>query len=244
VSAFRSVALLISYEIPQLLSVLVVVMVVGSLSMQEIVAAQEGVMLLIALPVPALVFFVASLAEINARPFELLEAESELVAGYQTEYSGMKFGMFYLAEFINSVAVSAIFTTLFLGGWRGPWVDAAPILGTLWFTLKVTFMVMVWMFFQITLPRLRIDQILNFNWKFLVPVALLNVCVISVVNKLALDAYPPPGNNWARAGILLAANVVIALAVWAVLAVAARRERQRQDSWTAAHVAEEMEVGA
>ena len=244
VSAFRSVALLISYEIPQLLSVLVVVMVVGSLSMQEIVAAQEGVMLLIALPVPALVFFVASLAEINARPFELLEAESELVAGYQTEYSGMKFGMFYLAEFINSVAVSAVFTTLFLGGWRGPWVDSAPILGTLWFTLKVTFMVMVWMFFQITLPRLRIDQILNFNWKFLVPVALLNVCVISVVNKLALDAYPPPGNNWARAGILLAANVVIALAVWGVLAVAARRERQRQDSWTAAHVAEEMEVGA
>ncbi|MGD1996639.1 MAG: NADH-quinone oxidoreductase subunit H, partial [Anaerolineae bacterium] len=126
VGAFRAVAQLVGYEIPQLLSVLAVVMVTGSLSMQSIVESQD-VIFLIAMPLPALVFFLASMAEVNARPFELLEAESELVCGYFVEYSGMKFGMFYLSEFMNTTAVAAIFTTLFLGGWRGPWVDQAPI---------------------------------------------------------------------------------------------------------------------
>jgi NADH-quinone oxidoreductase subunit H len=224
VSAFRSVALLISYEIPQLLSVLVVVMVVGSLSMQDIVGAQRSVMFLIALPLPALVFLIASLAEINARPFELLEAESELVAGYQTEYSGMKWGMFYLAEFVNSVAVGAVFTTLFLGGWQGPFVEAAPILGTLWFFVKVTIMTMIWMFIQITLPRLRIDQILNFNWKFLVPLALANLCVIAIVNKL-ID---PMASDWTRAGILFATNVAIGLVTWGVLALSDWNKRRQE----------------
>ncbi|MBN1178737.1 MAG: NADH-quinone oxidoreductase subunit NuoH [Anaerolineae bacterium] len=226
VSAFRSVALLISYEIPQLLSVLVVVMVAGSMSMQDIVGAQRSVMYLIALPLPAVIFLIASLAEVNARPFELLEAESELVAGYQTEYSGMKFGMYYLAEFINSVAVGAIFSTLFLGGWQGPFVDAAPILGTVWIFAKITLMTMLWMFIQITLPRLRIDQILNFNWKFLVPLALANLCVISIVNKL-INAQ---ASDWTRAGILLLTNIAIALVAWTLVALGGRQKRRQYEA--------------
>jgi NADH-quinone oxidoreductase subunit H len=239
ISAFRAVALLVGYEIPQLLSVLVVVMLAGSLSMQDIVEAQEGVMYLIRVPLPALVFFLASLAEINSRPFELLEAESELVAGYQTEYSGMKFGMFYLAEFVNSVAIAAIFTTLFLGGWRGPWVEQVPILGTLWFILKVTFMVMVWMFFQISLPRLRIDQILAFNWKVLAPLALVNVIVIAVVNRWALDAFD---DVWVHSAILLATNVLIGLVTWLVLVLQERQMRRRREEYRALR-AQELEVG-
>ncbi len=242
VSAFRAVAILISYEIPQLLSVLAVVMVAGSLSMQRIVEAQE-VPFLFVLPLPALIFFLASLAEVNARPFELLEAESELVAGYQVEYSGMKFGMFYLAEFINAVGMSAIFTTLFLGGWRGPWVGAAPILGTVWFLLKVSLMVLVWMFVQITLPRLRIDQVLAFSWKFLVPLTLVTVCVVGLVDRGLSEVAAGGVGVWARAGALLAANLVVAVLTWLVASLGARREQRRVEAWRAAQL-EEAEVGA
>ncbi|MBN1954514.1 MAG: NADH-quinone oxidoreductase subunit H [Anaerolineae bacterium] len=231
VGAFRAVAQLLGYEIPQLLSILIVVMVVSSfvgpqgnpLSLQSIVEAQEGMIFLVVLPLPALVFWLASLAEINARPFELLEAESELVAGVQIEYSAMKWGMFYVGEFMGSVAVSALFATIFLGGWRGPWVDTAPVLGTVWFLLKILFMLNVWTFFQMTLPRLRIDQMLAFNWKFLVPLSLFAICVIGVVNKLI----PEGATSWLRSGILLATNVVILLLAWAVLAIGKRRRELR-----------------
>jgi NADH-quinone oxidoreductase subunit H len=238
VGAFRAVAQLIGYEIPQLLSVLTVILVTGSLSMQEIVQAQD-VIFLISLPLPALVFFLAGMAEINARPFELLEAESELVCGYFVEYSGMKFGMFYLTEFMNTVAVSAIFTTLFLGGWRGPWVAQAPILGTIWFLLKMAFMVLIWMFFQMTLPRLRIDQMLDFNWKFLVPLALVNLSVVSIANKL-LTEYVPNASAWSQAGVLLGANLAVALVLYGILYLVAP-ERRRRGELRAAEV-RELEV--
>jgi len=242
VGAFRAVAQLLGYEIPQLLSVLTVVIVTGSLSMQEIVADQDIIFLAV-LPLPAFVFLLASLAEINARPFELLECESELVAGYQIEYSGMKWGMFYVGEFMGAVAVSALFSTLFLGGWRGPWVDVAPFLGTVWFVLKIVFMLVVWTFFQMTLPRLRIDQMLAFNWKFLVPLSLAGLCVVAVMNKLAVDLFPGDGHVWTRAGILLAANLVVVLLTWGVLALADRRTQRRRMDRLAAQ-AGELEVGA
>lgn len=242
VGAFRSVAQLIGYEIPQLLAVLAVVAVTGSLKTQAIVGAQN-VIFLVALPLSALIFFLASMAEINARPFELLEAESELVCGYFVEYSGMKFGMFYLAEFMNSVAVAAIFTTLFLGGWRGPWVDQAPILGTIWFLVKMGLMLLVWMFVQITLPRLRIDQMLAFNWKFLVPLALVNLCVVSLVNRGVSEWFSTDVSAWTRAGVLLVANLVVILATWGLLAAGERRAQRRRAAWQAAQVGE-LEVGA
>ena len=213
-AAFRGIATLISYEIPKALSVLAVVMVAGSLSMQGIVAAQD-VAFLVVLPLTAFLFLAAVLAELGRRPFDLVEADSEIVAGYCIEYSGIKFGMFYVAQFMNQLAAAAIFSTLFLGGWRGPWVEQAPVLSTLWLTLKVLLSTLVIQFFQYTLPRLRIDQVLAFAWKFLTPLALVNVCVVALVGK----AVPASAGPWVRAGAFLGANGLVVLVVLGVLTV-------------------------
>lgn len=228
-AALRGVATLISYEIPQVLSVLAVVMVTGSFSMQDITVAQD-VPFLFALPLTALIFLASVLSELGRRPFDLVEADSEIVAGFFVEYSGMKFGMFFLGEFMNQFAIAVIFSTLFLGGWRGPWVDQVPVLGTLWLVLKTGAAIMVIQFFQYSLPRLRIDQILGFNWKFLTPLALVNVCVLALVGK----AVPASAGPWVQAGAFLAANVLMALAVLGLLAIAGRRARQREEAWQAA----------
>lgn len=228
-AALRGVATLISYEIPQVLSVLAVVMVAGSFSMQDITVAQD-VPFLFALPLTALLFLASVLSELGRRPFDLVEADSEIVAGFFVEYSGMKFGMFYLGEFMNQFAIAVIFATLFLGGWRGPWVDQVPVLGTLWLVLKTGVAILVIQFFQYSLPRLRIDQILGFNWKFLTPLALVNVCVLALVGK----AVPASAGPWVQAGAFLAANVLMALGVLGLLAVAGRRARQREEAWQAA----------
>jgi NADH-quinone oxidoreductase subunit H len=219
--ALRAIAQLISYEIPQVLAVLVVVMVAGSFSMQEIIEAQD-VPFLFAMPVTALLFFVATLAELGRVPFDLAEADSEIVAGYFVEYSGMKFGQFYLSEFMNSFAFSVITAILFLGGWRGPFADSVPILGSLWLLLKGLLVFFVLMWLRGTMLRLRIDQMLGFNWKFLVPVALVNICVVALVDK----AVPLSAHPWVRAGTLLVANVLLALMVLGVLAAAGRRARR------------------
>jgi NADH-quinone oxidoreductase subunit H len=228
-AALRGVATLISYEIPQVLSVLAVIMVAGSFSMQGITVAQD-VPFLFALPLTALLFLASVLSELGRRPFDLVEADSEIVAGFFVEYSGMKFGMFYLAEFMNQFAIAVIFATLFLGGWRGPWVDQVPALGTLWLVLKTGVAILVIQFFQYSLPRLRIDQILGFNWKFLTPLALVNICVVALVGK----AVPTNAGPWVQAGAFLAANVLMALGVLGLLAVAGRRARQREEAWQAA----------
>jgi len=223
--ALRAVANMISYEVPQILSVIAVVMVAGSLSMQDITKAQN-VPFLFVMPVTALLFFISSLAEAGRQPYDLMEADSELVAGYFVEYSGMKFGQFYLSEFINNFAISVITATLFLGGWQGPFVDSVPILGSLWLLLKsfLVFFVLLWCWG--TLPRLRIDQMLNFNWKFLVPVALVNICMVALVGK----AVPPDAGPWMQEGALLGANILLALAVLGALAVAGRQARRRDAS--------------
>jgi NADH-quinone oxidoreductase subunit H len=222
--ALRAIATLISYEIPQVLSVMAVVMVTGSFSLRDIVRSQD-VAFLFALPLTALLFLASILSELGRRPFDLVEADSEIVAGYFIEYSGMKFGMFYLAEFMNQLMVSLLFATLFLGGWRGPWADQAPILGTVWLAVKVLLAMLVIQFLQYSIPRLRIDQILGFNWKFLTPLALANICVIALVGK----ALPASTGPWARTGIFLLANVVMALVVLVILAVAGRQARQRKE---------------
>ncbi|MFQ6100293.1 MAG: NADH-quinone oxidoreductase subunit NuoH [Anaerolineae bacterium] len=221
--ALRGIATLISYEIPQVLAVLTVVMVAGSFSMQDIIASQD-VAFLFALPLTALLFVAAALPELGRRPFDLVEADSEIVAGYFIEYSGIKFGLFFLAEFMNQAAMSALFAILFLGGWRGPWVDQVPVLGTLWLVLKIFVVILVIQFFQYTLPRLRIDQILGFSWKFLTPLALVNVCVVALVGKAVPHTLENP---WIQVGALLGANVLLALAVLGVLAIAGRRAQQQ-----------------
>jgi NADH-quinone oxidoreductase subunit H len=214
VGAFRAVSQIISYEIPQILSLLVPVLLSGSLSLQDIVRAQR-IPYALSVPVAALIYFLASTAELGRLPFELAEADSEIVAGYFTEYSGMMFGAFYLAEFINNFTASVVFSLLFLGGWRGPWVAQVPLLGPIWLLGKAFIVFNVLMLFWAAMPRLRIDQVLSFNWKFMVPLGLLTLMVVALADKLM--AYAGIAEPWMRAAGLLAANGVILLGLFAFL---------------------------
>ena len=174
--AMRASAQMISYELPLGLSVIGVLMLTGSLSMVEIVKAQENVWFIVLQPLGFLLFLTCAFAETGRTPFDLIECENELVAGYQTEYSSMKFAMFYLAEYTHIVAVSAIAVTLFLGGWRGPFLPP-----TLWFLIKVLALVYFFIWVRATYPRFRYDQLMQFGWKVLLPLALVNIVVTSFV---------------------------------------------------------------
>lgn len=174
IAAMRTVAQMVSYELPVVLSLLGVVMMVGSLSINQIVEVQTIPFILLQ-PLGFIIFFIGALAEMNRCPFDLLEADSEIVAGYHTEYSGMKFAMFYLGEYGHTVVYSAIITSLFLSGWKGPLLP--PII---WFLIKmvIVFFVIVWI--RSTLPRLRVDQLMSFAWKGLFPMAVVNLFVIAL----------------------------------------------------------------
>ncbi|MBF0490140.1 MAG: NADH-quinone oxidoreductase subunit NuoH [Candidatus Omnitrophica bacterium] len=170
----RSAAQIISYEVPLLLSVLLVVMESGTLSMQGIVHAQEHGWFVFKphLAIAFVIYLISSTAEVNRVPFDIPEAESELVAGYHTEYTGMKFAMFFVAEYTNMFIVSATAATLFLGGWQGPFLP-----GVAWFLMKSYFLVFFMMWMRWTLPRVRMDQMMSFAWKLLTPIALLNLLI-------------------------------------------------------------------
>jgi NADH-quinone oxidoreductase subunit H len=176
--SMRTCAQLVSYEVALALSVLGVVLMAGSLSLTEIVDKQQHTVWY-ALPqfVGLLVFFAAGTAETNRPPFDLPEADTELVAGYHTEYSGMRFGLFSMAEYVNMITLSALCVTLFLGGWLGPW----PPLGPVWFILKVLILIALFIWLRATLPRLRYDQLMAFGWKVLLPVATLNALVTAAL---------------------------------------------------------------
>jgi NADH-quinone oxidoreductase subunit H len=229
--AFRAVSQLVAYEIPMVLTLLIPTMLAGSMGVHRVVEAQRGMWFVFAAPLAALVFLIASHAE-NARgPFDLLEGESEIVAGFNIEYGGLAFGMFYVGEFLHAFTVGALFTTLFLGGWRGPWAEDYPLLGLLYFFVKtlVVWFTMVWI--RGSFPRVRIDQLLGLNWKFLTPLALLLVAVTAVVDKLAVE------QGWNRLLVLLAANVVMAVFVWAALGLYGRSMRRREEALQAATAA-------
>lgn len=170
----RGTAQMISYEIPMGLSLLTVVLCAGTLNLTEIVHAQKEHWFLWTNPISFLIYIITGFAETNRAPFDLPEAEHELVAGYHTEYGGMKFALFFLAEYVNILAVSALAVTLFLGGWYGPW--DIPLV---WFMLKTAVLVLFFMWVRATLPRFRYDQLMSFGWKVLVPVATLNLLVTS-----------------------------------------------------------------
>ncbi len=210
IAAMRTVAQIVSYELPLVLSLLGVVLMAGSMSMTEIVDAQN-LPFIIVQPLGFLIFFLGVLAEMNRCPFDLLEADSEIVAGYHTEYSGMKFAMFYLGEYGHALAYACIITTLFLGGWHGPVLP--PFL---WFLIKVVavFSLVVWL--RATLPRLRVDQLMAFTWKGLFPMALINLFVVAVeVLWLSSLSY------W----LVVAVNIVLAailILVWSKLFVLGR----------------------
>ena len=168
--AMRAAAQIVSYEIPMVLSVLGVILLTGSLSMVAIVNAQSRLPFVVLQPLGFLLFFVAAIAEANRTPFDLVEAESEIVAGYHTEYSGMRFALFFLAEYMNAFAISALAATLFLGGWQ--WGILPPYV---WFFLKTYALVFVLLWIRGTLPRLRVDQLMGLAWKVMIPLALVNV---------------------------------------------------------------------
>jgi len=201
----RSAGQLISYEVPGILGLVTVVLYVGSLSMVDITNAQPGPLInVLILPFAFLTYFIAALAETNRNPFDLPEAESELVAGFLTEYSGMRWGVFFVAEYGEVTVVAAIMATLWFGGWHGPGVDAVPLLGVLWFTLKTYVFVLLFMWIRATLPRLRIDQLMGFCWKVLIPLALVNILVTAALILAFVDPRLPIAiANWALVGLLV-----------------------------------------
>jgi len=176
--AMRTCAQLVSYEVSLALSVLGVVLMAQSLSLTEIVAAQDTWWYVLPQLVGFVVFLLAGTAETSRAPFDLPEAEQELVAGYHTEYGGMRFGLFTMSEYINLITLSGLAVTLFLGGWHGPGPDA---IGPLWFVLKLLLLLFVFIWMRTTLPRLRYDQLMRFGWKVLLPVATLNAVVTAIL---------------------------------------------------------------
>jgi NADH-quinone oxidoreductase subunit H len=221
--AFRAVAQLVSYEIPMVLAIITVVMVSGSMST---VAITESQMLanhqwwfLFSMPLTFLIFFISGVAETGRSPFDLLEAESEIIAGFHVEYSGLKFGLFMIGEYVHMFAIAALTATLFLGGWSGPFVPqlsaAVPFLGGLlghvYFIGKTFIFVFIMMWFRGTLPRFRIDQLLDFGWKFLVPLGVANLIVTAVLVKLFQPA--STGGVPIEAGPLAGLNGIFGLPV-------------------------------
>jgi NADH-quinone oxidoreductase subunit H len=180
--SMRTCAQLVSYEVSLALSVLGVVLMAGSLSLTEIVAEQDDA-LWYAVPqfVGLVVFLLAGTAETARAPFDLPEAEQELVAGYHTEYGGMRFGLFTLSEYINLVTLSGLCVTLFLGGWHGPGWDGPTWSAPLWFIGKLIILLYVFIWMRTTLPRLRYDQLMRFGWKVLLPVATINAVVTAIL---------------------------------------------------------------
>jgi NADH-quinone oxidoreductase subunit H len=213
--AFRVVAQLLSYEIPMVLSMATVVLVVGTMKMGGIVEAQLVPFVLV-LPLAFIVYLLAATAETGRAPFDLLEADSEIVAGYFIEYSGLKFGWFYIAEYGNLMAVSAIATTLFLGGWRGPFVSALPVLGPLYFVIKTVVIIFILMWIRGTWPRFRIDQMLGFAWKVLVPASLANLLWVASAQMIPA----PTPVKWF---LMLIGNVAIIFVALTLLGQAAKR---------------------
>ncbi|MCG6981379.1 MAG: NADH-quinone oxidoreductase subunit NuoH [Deltaproteobacteria bacterium] len=183
--AVRSVAQNIAYEIPLLLTVLSVLLWSNSLQMSKIVESQSTVWNVFWMPVAALIYLICATAETNRAPFDIPEAESELVAGFHTEYGGMRFALFFLAEYSNMLIVATVATTLFFGGWKPfPFLGFLPVPGLIWFLVKTYVLIFVVIWVRWTFPRLRFDQLMNFCWKIMIPAALLHLVVYAGIIKL------------------------------------------------------------
>jgi NADH-quinone oxidoreductase subunit H len=216
--AARAVAQMVSYEVPMVLALLIPVLLSGSMGVTSIVDAQDIWFVFLA-PIAALVFLITSMAEVGRAPFDLLEAESEIVAGFHTEYSGMKFGMFYVGEFLHVFTIGALIATFFLGGWRGPGAETYPILGFVYFYSKafLGYFVITWV--RLSLPRIRIDHMLAFSWKFLTPLILVVLMVTAVLVKV-MEEY----NLWVFTIAMLAVNLLIG---WGTVQILRRVEASK-----------------
>jgi NADH-quinone oxidoreductase subunit H len=218
--AFRAVAQLISYEVPMLITLLVPVLLARSMGMNEMVRDQSTWFIVLA-PLAGIIFLVSSIAEIGRTPFDLIEAESEIVAGYHTEYTGMKFGLFFAAEFLHAFTVGVLFALLFLGGWRGPGAEQYQLLGVFYLMAKASIGYFIVMWVRSTLPRIRIDHMLALNWKFLTPASLAILIVTAILEK----AY---GDTSARVPALLLGNLAVVLVSWLVLRASARKTKRER----------------
>jgi len=184
----RSVAQMISYEVPLVFSLLGVVMITQTFKTSAIVEAQQHVWFILLQPIGFVVYVISAMAEINRAPFDLIEAESEFGCGYFTEYSGLRFGLFYMAEYANLFIVAAVAATVFLGGWQGPFLP-----GWLWFAIKVLFVVFLIMWFRWTFPRFRVDHLMHFGWKVLLPLSLANIVITGIGIYIYQLIYPGIG---------------------------------------------------
>jgi NADH-quinone oxidoreductase subunit H len=225
---FRVVAQLMSYEIPLAFSLLAAVIWAGTMGTNNL-ALQQGELLfgfipgwnIVVMPFAALIFFIATLAEGERAPFDLLEAESEIVAGPNIEYSGLKFAWFYLQFFVNSLLLACIFATVFLGGWQGPFVDQFPLLGIGYFFAKSLLVLLALMWVRATYPRLRIDQMMTFCWKVLVPVTLVVVLIVALGAKITPD-------RSINAAIISVANIVALFVTLGIVGRSLRSDVERR----------------
>lgn len=236
---FRVVAMLLTYEIPMVMVLIVVTMTAGSMSLAKIVEAQSGMWYVVTLPLAFVIFLLAGIAETGRSPFDLVEAESEIVAGFHTEYSGIKFGMFMIGEYVHMFALAFLSAVLFFGGWQVPFIDVSPggllgpifgpIVGFISLVIKVFIFVFIMMWFRGTLPRFRIDHLQSLGWKFLVPVSLLLVIVVAVVVRLFVEVPDELGALKVAGEIvaLLAANLLVAAIALYAVTRAARRSRDK-----------------
>ena len=222
--AFRAVAQMVSYAVPMVLALIVPTLLAGSMGMVQIVEAQRSMWFIVLAPVASLIFFVSSIAEVGRAPFDLLEAESEIVAGFHIEYSGLRFGMFFVAEFLHAFTISALTTTLFLGGWQGPGAVEYPLLGLVYFGIKTALVYFVGIWVRGSFPRIRIDQMNQLNWKFITPLALISLIVTAVVEKLVAEM------GLIRIGVHLGVNLLlVALTLWALRTYARAIRRHVED---------------
>ena len=223
--AFRQVAVMISYEIPMVVAIMIPTILSGSMGINEIVKAQSTWYIVLA-PLAFLLFLISATAELGRAPFDLTEAESELIAGHHIEYSGMKFGLFYAAELLHTFTFGGLIAAFFFGGWRGPWVDQVPALGLVWFVIKA--FIGYWLFgwIKYTLLRIRIDKMLDLNWKFLVPASFVYLMFVALMNALL----QPLHASWMYWAGMLLSNVVFGWVLLEILRGRARRERAAVES--------------
>jgi NADH-quinone oxidoreductase subunit H len=240
--ALRMVAQMVSFEVPMVLALLVPVILAGTMGINGIVKAQSLWYVLVS-PLAAGIFLICAQAELGRAPFDLAEAESEIVAGFHIEYTGMKFGMFYAGELLHALTFGGIISALFLGGWRGPWAETYPFLGVIYFFIKAFVLYFAIMWFKYSLPRLRIDQMLNFNWKFLTPLSLALVIVTAVLSKV-LSGFGVTMQTSPAIFVIsfLAANLVLAAVTLKILRSHDRVERPRVSGPRPVAVAPEEQV--
>lgn len=246
--AFRVVAQLISYEVPLAIALLVPVMLAGSMSMVGVVEAQAGMWFVFMAPVAAFIFFTSSQAETGRAPFDLIEAESELVAGFNIEYSGFKFALFFAGEFLHVFTNGVLMAVLFTGGWQGPFAREAPLLAVIYLFTKASFWYLISLWVRNALPRVRIDQLMAFNWKFLVPLSIVNLLITALLLRIVQEVGLAPsaenlhdfGANIPQTIVLLLGNVALVAGVMSILRGQGRRERLLEEAAESAEETEDM----